>query len=88
MSETKHDQVWTLVIDSGSGTRVRVFWTEERAKDYLAAYVRDRWAAVGDHDRYTQAEFDAVSDGDAISEYFGGPAPDEWFILEPATVEG
>ena len=80
-------EVWALVIDSGAGTLVRVFATEERAKDYLAAYVRDRWPAIGDHERYSPEAFAALPDGEAITEYFGGAGADEWFVLEAVAVE-
>jgi hypothetical protein len=81
------DEVWALVIDSNAGTRVRVFATEARARNYLAAYARDRWPFTGNHDRTPPNVFDALPDGDAIVLYFDDAGVDEWFVLEPVTVE-
>lgn len=83
----KYNEVWALVIDSGAGTRVRAFATEVRARDYLAAYARDRWPTMGNHERTPPKVFDALPDADAIKVYFDDAGVDEWFALKPVTVE-
>lgn len=82
--------VYTLAIDHKHGTTVRVFRSEEGARDALAAWAREWWpkeAGWRDDARYTQAEFDALPDGEAIGEYFAAVGSDEWFTLDDTPLE-
>lgn len=82
--------VFTLTIEHRHGTTVRVFRSEEGARDALAAWAREWWPKeVGwrDEVRYTQAEFDALPDGEAITEYFAAVESDEWFTLDDTPLE-
>ena len=88
--EATHPIVYTLAIDHKHGTTVRAFRSEEGAKDALAQWAREWWpkeAGWRDDARYTQAEFDALPDGEAITEYFAAVQSDEWFTLDDTPLE-
>ena len=91
MSQTKLDEVWTLTIDHKGGTTTRVFRTEEAANKALAEWARKRWNynAVA-WPEYTNgvslADYAAMPDDEAVQLYFGGGGED-WFVIDPATVE-
>jgi hypothetical protein len=88
MADTILDQVWTLTIDHRHGTDTRVFRTEAAARTALAAFAREWWPRErGEDARYSDANFAALDDAEAIDEYFR-EVGDEWFVIDPATVEG
>lgn len=89
--------VHTLTIDHKHGTYTRVFRTEEGARDALAAWVREWWPtevarwrghAIEAGDTVpTQAEFDALPDGEAIVEYFAHMDGMESYSLDSVVLE-
>ena len=88
MSQTKLDEVWTLTIDHRHGTDVRVFRSEAAARTALAAFARQWWPGErGEDARYSDANFAALDDAEAIDEYFR-EVGDECFAIDFVRVEG
>lgn len=82
--------VYTLMIETKHGASTRVFRNEESAKDALAAWAREWWpneVARWPDAPMTQAEFDALPDGEAITKYFEAVHQYEWYDLEEAHLE-
>jgi hypothetical protein len=70
------DRIWTLTIDHGHGTDTRAFRTEAGALAALAAWARQWWERESDWlgpdspHFMPLKDFEALSDGEAVSHYF------------------
>lgn len=77
MSETEATMVWTLTVAYRFGSDIRVFRTEQSAREALAEYVRQ-----SDHD----GDFTALSDEKTIDAYFDDNGV-EWYGIESRRLE-
>jgi len=90
----KKTSVFILTIEQKHASCIRAFQSEEGALDALAKWARHFWprevlAWPEQAQGMTQAQFDALSDGEAIAVYFEVVNQlGEFYGLDSATLEG